>query len=74
VVSVDPQRTGSPSKEDGQQVTYDPERLSGITAYREISRDFAQGDRIQFTSTTANWASPTAIWEPSTGSTASRST
>jgi hypothetical protein len=25
--------------------------LSGITAYREISRDFAQGDRIQFTST-----------------------
>ncbi|WP_263376073.1 MobF family relaxase [Granulicella aggregans] len=37
--------------EDGKQVTYDPERLSGITAYREISRDFAQGDRIQFTST-----------------------
>jgi hypothetical protein len=39
------------SKDDGKQVTYDPERLSGITAYREISRDFAQGDRIQFTST-----------------------
>jgi conjugative relaxase-like TrwC/TraI family protein len=39
------------AKEDGNQVTYDPERLSGITAYREISRDFAQGDRIQFTST-----------------------
>ncbi len=38
-------------KDDGKQVTYDPERLSGITAYREISRDFAQGDRIQFTST-----------------------
>jgi ATP-dependent exoDNAse (exonuclease V) alpha subunit len=39
------------SKDDGKLVTYDPERLSGITAYREISRDFAQGDRIQFTST-----------------------
>jgi conjugative relaxase-like TrwC/TraI family protein len=39
------------SKDDAKQVTYDPERLSGITAYREISRDFAQGDRIQFTST-----------------------
>ena len=38
-------------KDDGKQVIYDPERLSGITAYREISRDFAQGDRIQFTST-----------------------
>ena len=37
--------------DDGKQVTYDPERLSGITAYREISRDFAQGDRLQFTST-----------------------
>ena len=37
--------------EDGRQVTYDPERLRGITAYREISRDFAEGDRIQFTST-----------------------
>jgi ATP-dependent exoDNAse (exonuclease V) alpha subunit len=39
------------SKDDGKQVTYAPDRLSGITAYREISRDFAQGDRIQFTST-----------------------
>ena len=39
------------ARDDGKQVTYDPERLSGITAYREISRDFAQGDRIQFTST-----------------------
>ena len=36
-------------KPDGQQATYDPKRLQGIAAYREISRDFAQGDRIQFT-------------------------
>jgi conjugative relaxase-like TrwC/TraI family protein len=36
-------------KPDGQQATYDPKRLQGIAAYREIDRDFAQGDRIQFT-------------------------
>jgi conjugative relaxase-like TrwC/TraI family protein len=39
------------AKDDGKQVAYDPERLRGITAYREISRDFAEGDRIQFTAT-----------------------
>jgi ATP-dependent exoDNAse (exonuclease V) alpha subunit len=37
------------AKDDGKQVAYDPERLRGITAYREITRDFAEGDRIQFT-------------------------
>jgi hypothetical protein len=36
-------------RQDGQQVTYNPERLHGIAAYREISREFAEGDRIQFT-------------------------
>jgi ATP-dependent exoDNAse (exonuclease V) alpha subunit len=36
-------------KQDGQQATYDPKRLQGIAAYREIDREFAQGDRIQFT-------------------------
>jgi ATP-dependent exoDNAse (exonuclease V) alpha subunit len=36
-------------KPDGQQATYDPKRLQGIAAYREGCRDFAQGDRIQFT-------------------------
>jgi hypothetical protein len=36
-------------KQDGQQATYDPKRLQGIAAYREIEREFAQGDRIQFT-------------------------
>jgi hypothetical protein len=33
----------------GQQATYDPKRLQGIVAYREISRDFSPGDRLQFT-------------------------
>jgi conjugative relaxase-like TrwC/TraI family protein len=36
-------------KRDGQQVTYDPSRLRGISAYREIEREFAVGDRLQFT-------------------------
>jgi ATP-dependent exoDNAse (exonuclease V) alpha subunit len=35
--------------QDGQQVTYDPSRLRGIAAYREIEREFAVGDKIQFT-------------------------
>jgi hypothetical protein len=35
--------------EDGQQVTYDPSRLRGIAAYREIEREFAIGDKVQFT-------------------------
>jgi conjugative relaxase-like TrwC/TraI family protein len=37
-------------KENGEQVTYNPSRLRGITAYREIEREFAIGDRIQLTS------------------------
>jgi conjugative relaxase-like TrwC/TraI family protein len=36
-------------KPDGEQVTYDPSRLRGISAYREIEREFAVGDRIQWT-------------------------
>ncbi|HVJ09453.1 MAG TPA: MobF family relaxase [Acidisarcina sp.] len=33
----------------GEQITYDPSRLHGISAYREIEREFAIHDRIQFT-------------------------
>jgi len=36
-------------REDGQHVTYDPRRLQGVSVYREAERDFAEGDRIQFT-------------------------
>jgi conjugative relaxase-like TrwC/TraI family protein len=36
-------------KQNGEQVAYDPSRLRGISAYREIEREFAVGDRIQFT-------------------------
>ncbi len=34
---------------NGQFVTYDPERLKGVTIYEPELRSFAEGDRIQFT-------------------------
>ncbi len=37
------------SLEDGSIVTYDPRRLKGINVYREVEREFAVGDRVQFT-------------------------
>jgi ATP-dependent exoDNAse (exonuclease V) alpha subunit len=36
-------------KQNGEPVAYDPSRLRGISAYREIAREFAIGDRVQFT-------------------------
>ena len=33
----------------GKAVTYDPKRLKGVNVYRETDKDFATGDRIQFT-------------------------
>ncbi len=50
VVSTDPKINSlTVEKPDGQQATYDPSRLRGISAYREIEREFAVGDRLQFT-------------------------
>jgi ATP-dependent exoDNAse (exonuclease V) alpha subunit len=50
VVSTNPKENlVTVQKQDGQQVTYDPSRLHGIAAYREIERRFALGDKIQFT-------------------------
>lgn len=37
------------AKASGESVTYDPRRLTGVSVYREIEREFAVGDRIQFT-------------------------
>ncbi|MGH9906028.1 MAG: hypothetical protein ACRD8U_10675 [Pyrinomonadaceae bacterium] len=34
--------------EDGRKITYNPERLSGVSVYKEAKRQFAEGDRIQF--------------------------
>jgi conjugative relaxase-like TrwC/TraI family protein len=36
-------------RENGQEITYDPRRLQGVTLYRETERSFAEGERVQFT-------------------------
>jgi ATP-dependent exoDNAse (exonuclease V) alpha subunit len=36
-------------RENGERVSYDPRRLQGVTVYRETERNFAEGDRVQFT-------------------------
>jgi len=36
-------------KQDGEEVTYDPKRLRGVSVYREVEREFAVGDRMIFT-------------------------
>jgi ATP-dependent exoDNAse (exonuclease V) alpha subunit len=36
-------------KSSGEQATYDPRRLTGVSVYREFDREFSVGDRIQFT-------------------------
>jgi conjugative relaxase-like TrwC/TraI family protein len=50
VVSTDPkENVVTVQKSDGERVSYDPARLRGISAYREIEREFAIGDRLQWT-------------------------
>src|SRR5438445_3743888 len=34
--------------ESGRELTYNPQRLSGVSVYREAMREFAESDRIQF--------------------------
>jgi conjugative relaxase-like TrwC/TraI family protein len=36
-------------KANGELATYDPRRLTGVSVYQEIEREFSVGDRIQFT-------------------------
>ena len=50
VVAINPPQTNSQSrKPNGELATYDPRRLTGVSVYREIDREFSVGDRIQFT-------------------------
>ena len=50
VLSTDARNnTVTVQQEDGKAITYDPKRLKGVNAYRETQKDFAVGDRIQFT-------------------------
>lgn len=37
------------SLESGSTATYDPRRLKGVNVFREVEREFAAGDRVQFT-------------------------
>ncbi len=36
-------------QDGGKAITYDPKRLKGVNAYIEMDKQFATGDRIQFT-------------------------
>lgn len=36
--------------QNGTTVAYDPRRLKGVNVFREVQREFAAGDRLQFTS------------------------
>jgi conjugative relaxase-like TrwC/TraI family protein len=50
VVAINPKENLlTVQRPDGEQMTYAPSRLRGISAYREIEREFALGDRLQFT-------------------------
>jgi conjugative relaxase-like TrwC/TraI family protein len=37
------------ARANGEHLTYDPRRLQGVTVYREAERNFATGERVQFT-------------------------
>jgi ATP-dependent exoDNAse (exonuclease V) alpha subunit len=50
VVAVDPAANQLTVEKANQELaTYDPRRLTGVSVYREIDREFSVGDRIQFT-------------------------
>ena len=50
VRAVDPRaNTLTVDLDNGSSATYDPRRLRGVNVYRETTREFATGDRIQFT-------------------------
>jgi len=50
VVAINPATNFiSVEKATGEIATYDPRRLTGVSVYREIDREFSVGDRIQFT-------------------------
>ena len=37
------------TRKSGDELSYDPRRLQGVTVYRDTERVFAQGDRVQMT-------------------------
>jgi conjugative relaxase-like TrwC/TraI family protein len=50
VVAINPAANQLTVKKENEQLaTYDPRRLTGVSIYQEIDRQFSVGDRIQFT-------------------------
>ena len=50
VVAINPSANELTVKRaNGELATYDPRRLTGVSVYQEIEREFSVGDRIQFT-------------------------
>ena len=50
VVAIDPTANLlTVEKQGGKLATYDPRRLTGVSVYKEMDREFSSGDRIQFT-------------------------
>jgi ATP-dependent exoDNAse (exonuclease V) alpha subunit len=50
VAAIDPAANQlTVEKANGEVATYDPRRLTGVSVYQEIERQFSAGDRIQFT-------------------------
>jgi len=50
VVAINPSANElTVEKENGELATYDPRRLTGVSVYQEIQREFSVGDRVQFT-------------------------
>ena len=43
------QNTVTVERKSGEELSYDPRRLQGVTVYRESERTFAEGDRVQMT-------------------------
>jgi len=50
VVAINPSTNQlTVEKANGELATYDPRRLTGVSVYQEIQREFSVGERIQFT-------------------------
>ena len=50
VVAINPSANElTVKRENGELATYDPRRLTGVSVYQEIQREFSVGERIQFT-------------------------
>jgi conjugative relaxase-like TrwC/TraI family protein len=43
------ENTVTVERRSGEELSYDPRRLQGVTVYRETERTFAEGDRVQMT-------------------------